>query len=193
MSRAVHYLEREARELEEAYLAEISAGYYALVRSPPVEPTPLPEILAEILAEIRSTHPVSEIPDGRCHRGLRAPRLVKDMADLAANPDLFRCSDCRMLLDAPLPPPKPIHHRRRGKVGDRILTAVAGGTDRFSEISDSLGISRAHTSNEIQRLMRYGAIERYERGRYRLTEKNREATAHPAARAVASPNRQEGV
>jgi hypothetical protein len=65
--------------------------------------------------------------------------------------------------------------RGRGPVVERAL-ALLDTPHRFSEIRDELGITNGHTGQMLDRLLRYGLVERLDRGVYRRTEQ-REAAA----------------
>lgn len=53
----------------------------------------------EIVVQLRRQYP--ELMQRGCCKDVRAPRLVVSMEDLTDHPDLFRCSECGMILDSP--------------------------------------------------------------------------------------------
>ena len=55
------------------------------------------EVILASLPKVEPTYP--EL--GLDHKHVRAPRYVKDLNDLEAHPELFRCPTCWMILDGP--------------------------------------------------------------------------------------------
>lgn len=56
--------------------------------------------------------------------------------------------------------------RGKGHRGQEVLAFIGDGRRRYTEIQKHLGITKAHTSSLLNRMIAYGLLERVDRGLY---------------------------